>query len=176
MTRAANMAVKTGSERVLKIIEVSNPWGEYYMTTPDTMPPLVYMDMVVQSGINFDAFGLQIRFGKNRDGMHVRDLMQVSAMLDNFGPIAKPLYITEFEVPSQLLNSNESQTSGIWHHEWDQSRQSQWIGRFYEIALSKPFVDTITYSHLVDTDDSIVANSGLLTKEFEPKKSFQEKP
>jgi hypothetical protein len=101
MTRAANMAVKQGSDRALKIIEISNPWGEYYTTIPNSIPPLVYMDMVVQSGINFDAFGLQVRFGKNQSGMHVRDMMQVSAILDTFAPIAKPLYITGVEVPSQ---------------------------------------------------------------------------
>ena len=58
MTRAANMAVKAASEKALKIIEVANPWGEYYAALPDTIPPLVYVDMVVQSGINFDGFGL----------------------------------------------------------------------------------------------------------------------
>ncbi|GAH92281.1 unnamed protein product, partial [marine sediment metagenome] len=40
MTRAANMAVKQGSNRAVKIIEISNPWGEYYATTPNTIPPL----------------------------------------------------------------------------------------------------------------------------------------
>ena len=64
MTRAANMAVKAASDRALKIVEVSNPWGEYYSASPNTIPPLVYVDMVVQSGINFDAFGLQMQFGK----------------------------------------------------------------------------------------------------------------
>ncbi|MCX5637874.1 MAG: endo-1,4-beta-xylanase, partial [Planctomycetota bacterium] len=101
MTRAANVAVKAASDRALKIIEISNPWGEYYAAAPNSIPPLVYMDMVVQSGINFDAFGLQMHFGKNQSGMHIRDMMQVSAVLDLFGPIAKPLYITDIAVPSQ---------------------------------------------------------------------------
>jgi len=174
MTRAANMAVKQESDRALKIIEISNPWGEYYATTTNTIPSLVYVDMVVQSGINFDAFGLQMQFGKNQAGMHIRDMMQISAALDYFAPIAKPLYITEVEVPSQngtgLYNGK---VAGIWHDEWDQSRQGQWIEQFYKIALSKPFVDTVTYSNLTDTDDNAIANSGLLTAQLEPKKSFQ---
>jgi len=174
MTRAASMAVKQGSDRALKIIEISNPWGEYYATTTNTIPPLVYVDMVVQSGINFDAFGLQMQFGKNQAGMHVRDMMQISAALDYFAPIAKPLYITEVEVPSQngtgLYNGK---VAGIWHEEWDQSRQGQWIEQFYKIALSKPFVDAVIYSNLTDIDNSAIANSGLLTAQLEPKKTFQ---
>ena len=174
MTRAANMAVKQGSDRTLKIIEISNPWGEYYATTANTIPPLVYVDMLVQSGINFDAFGLQMQFGKNQAGMHIRDMMQISAALDYFALIAKPLYITDVEVPSQngtgLYNGK---VAGIWHEEWDQSRQGQWVEQFYKIALSKPFVDAVTYSNLADTNDSAIANSGLLTAQLEPKKSFQ---
>jgi len=174
MTRAANMAVKAASDRALKIIEISNPWGEYYATTPNTIPPLVYVDMVVQSGINFDAFGLQMQIGKNQAGMHVRDMMHISAVLDYFLPLAKPLYITGVEVPSENGGGlHEPEVAGIWHQEWDQSRQEQWLEQFYKIALSKPFVDRVTYSNLADMDDSPIANSGLLTSQFEPKKSFR---
>jgi hypothetical protein len=174
MTRAANMAVKQASDRALKIIEVSNPWGEYYTTIPNSIPPLVYMDMVVQSGINFDAFGLQIRFGKNQSGMHIRDMMQISAILDYFGPIAKPLYMTNVEVPSQDGQGlHDGKGAGIWHEKWNQSRQGQWIEQFYKIALSKPFVNSVTYSNLIDTEDSAIAYSGLLTDQIEAKESFR---
>ena len=174
MTRAANMAAKAANERALKIVEISNPWGEYYATRPNTIPPLVYVDMVVQSGINFDAFGLQLRFGKNRAGMHIRDMMQISSVLDYFAPIAKPLYITDVEVPSQNGGGlQEAEVAGIWHGQWDQSRQREWIEQFYKIALSKPFVDAVTYSSLTDNDDSDIAHSGLLTSQIETKKSFQ---
>jgi uncharacterized membrane protein YuzA (DUF378 family) len=173
MTRAANMAVKQASDRAFTIIEVCNPWGEYYTTTPNSVPPLVYMDMVVQSGINFDAFGLQMRFGKNQSGMHVRDMMQISAVLDCFGPIAKPLYMTDVEVPSQNGDGlHDGQVAGIWHEPWNQSRQGQWIEQFYKVALSKPFVNAVTYSNLIDREDSTIAHSGLLTGELEPKESF----
>jgi GH35 family endo-1,4-beta-xylanase len=174
MTRAATMAVKAASDGGLKIIEITNPWGEYYATTPNTIPPLVYVDMVVQSGINFDAFALQMHFGKNADGMHIRDMMQISAMLDRFLPVAKPLYITDVEIPSQNgTGQQDGQAAGIWHKEWDQPKQAQWVEQFCKIALSKPFVDSVTYANLCDAENSIIASSGLLTAQFEPKKSYQ---
>lgn len=173
MSRAANMAVRATSNRAVKIIEVSNPWGEYYTTVPNTIPPLVYVDMVVQSGINFDVFGLQMRFGKNQGGMHVRDLMRISAVLDYFSAVGKPLYITEVEVPSEQAGGlQEPDVAGVWHQGWDQARQGQWIEQFYKIALSKPFVDTVTYSNLADMKSSAIASSGLLTAKLEPKQSF----
>ncbi len=173
MTRAACMAVRAASDRAIRMIEVTNPWGEYYATVPNTIPPLVYVDMVVQSGINFEAFGLQMRFGKDESGMHVRDLMQISAVLDYFGSVAKPLYITDVEVPSEGGDGeNRPEVAGIWYKEWDQKHQSRWIGQFYKIAFSKPFVETVTYSNLADRRDSVIANSGLLTSRLEPKESF----
>ena len=130
--------------------------------------------MVVQSGINFDAFGLQVRFGKNQSGMHIRDMMQISAILDYFGPIAKPLYMTNVEVPSRDGEGlQDGNVAGIWHEQWNETQQGQWIEQFYKIALSKPFVNTVTYSHLADTKDSAIAHSGLLGDSLEPKESFR---
>jgi hypothetical protein len=174
MTRAATMGVKAAGSRAVKIIEVSHPWGEYYATTPNSIPPFVYMDMVVQSGTNFDAFGLQIRFGKDEAGMHLRDMMQISSILDNFAVVAKPLYVTDVEIPSKNGSGPfESQVAGVWHQKWDDTRQSQWLSRFYKIALSKPYVEAVNYGCLVDSQDSTVAFSGLLNEQLEAKESFK---
>ena len=174
VSRAANMAVKAASDRTVKIIEICNPWGEYYATGANSIPPLVYLDMIIQSGINFDAFGLQLRLGRNETGMHVRDMMQISSVLDYFGTLAKPLHITEVEVPGREgQGPGQIETAGCWHKNWDGEQQSKWIEAFYKVAISKPVVDTVTYSHLVDTDDSVTAGSGLLTEKFEPKKAYQ---
>jgi hypothetical protein len=82
------------------------------------------------------------------------------------------LYITGVEVPSK--NGKDlyaSQVAGVWHEEWDELRQEQWIEQFYKIAFSKPFVDTVTYSNLTDTNYNAIVNSGLLTERLEAKKS-----
>ncbi len=174
MTRAASMGVKAAGSRAVKIIEVSHPWGEYYATTPNSIPPFVYMDMVVQSGTNFDAFGLQMRFGKDEVGMHLRDMMQISSILDCFAVVAKPLYITDVEIPSKNGSGPfESQVAGVWHQKWDDTRQSQWLNRFYKIALSKPFVEAVNYGTLADGPDDTIAYSGLLTDQLEAKEAFK---
>jgi hypothetical protein len=82
--------------------------------------------------------------------------------------------MTDVEVPSQdgedLQNGN---VAGIWHGQWDESRQGQWIEQFYKIALSKQFVNSVTYSNIVDSADSIIDHSGLLTDGLELKESFK---
>jgi hypothetical protein len=115
-----------------------------------------------------------MRFGKDLAGMHVRDLMQISASLDHFSVLGKPLIITEVEVPSEPDIENENgNLSGLWHGQWSQRLQSQWLEHFYIIAFSKFFVDSVTYSHFVDSSNSVIANSGLTTKDVEPKEAYR---
>lgn len=177
MTRAATLAAKAADNRSLKLIEITYPWGEYYASEADTIPPLVYMDMVVQSGISFDAFGVQMQFGKNQPGMHIRDMMQVSAMLDRFAPVDKPLHITSVAVPSATSSGLQAcEVAGMWHKGWDQQVQAEWVEQFYKIALSKPYINSVTYSSFADRQsprNSTIAEAGLLTDKLEPKKSFQ---
>ena len=63
--------------------------------------------------------------------------------------------------------------AGIWREQWNQNQQSIWIGQFYKMALSKIFVDSVTYSDLVDNNNNVIPSGGLLTKDLEPKKAFR---
>ncbi|MBN2020533.1 MAG: hypothetical protein JW749_09935 [Sedimentisphaerales bacterium] len=173
ITRAAAMAVKAAAERALRIIEVANPWGEYYGVKPETIPPIVYMDMVIQSGINFDAFGLSMRFGRDESGMHIRDMMQVSAVLDTYAPIARPFYITNVEIPGvNAPGSCAQNAAGLWHNEWNPATQAEWLDQFYRIALAKSLFDGVIYSSFTDSKESPIPDSGLLTPALEPKDSY----
>lgn len=173
MTRTACLATRIADAQSRKIIEIMQPWGEYYVTNRESIPPLVYSDMVIQSGIRFDAFGLQLHFGRDQAGLQVRDMMQISSRLDTFAGLAKPVHITGVAVPGQRENDSRGvQAGGVWHKEWDQSVQSEWISQFYKIALGKPFVNSITYSNFADGNNMVIPSSGLLTKDIEPKKAF----
>jgi hypothetical protein len=173
ITRAANMAVKAAAERALKIIDVASPFGEYYGTVPDTIPPIVYMDMVIQSGINFDAFGLQLKFGRDETGMHIRDMLQVSALLDSFAPISRPMYITQVEIPGKDASGPcAADVAGFWHSKWDRASQAEWLDQLYRIILGKPFIDGVIYSNFTDIKDGPIADSGLLTPSLEPKDAY----
>jgi len=170
ITRAANMAASAVGPRIRKIIEVEKPWGEYYAVEPGTIPPLIYMDMVIQSGVNFDAFGLKMGFEENGSNAHSRDMMQISTLLDYIKPIAKPFYITGVTVPSDVgSGTNEDpirRSAGRLT-----SEQTDWLTRFYKTALSKPFIDSVVYSNLADVSDS--DKTGLLNEKFEPKQLFK---
>ncbi|MHC5138358.1 MAG: endo-1,4-beta-xylanase [Planctomycetota bacterium] len=173
MTRTACLAAKSADAKSRKLVELMYPWGEYYAHDKTTVPPLVYIDMVIQSGISFDAFGLQFHFGRDEPGRHVRDMMQISSRLDCFAASPKPVHITGISIPdSHGQNERARHKAGSWRKEWDQDLQANWLEEFYKLSLARSFVNTVTYSSLADHSDSPMDGCGLLTKKLTPKKAF----
>jgi hypothetical protein len=173
MTRTACLAAKSVDTKSRKIVEIMHPWGEYYAHDKTTVPPLVYTDMVIQSGINFDAFGLQFHFGRDVPGMHVRDMMQISSRLDCFAPVPKPLHITGVSIPAASGGQDRAQDkAGVWRKEWTPELQASWLEEFYKLALARSYVSTVTYSCLSDHNQSDYDGCGLLTEKLQPRKAF----
>ncbi|MHC4373740.1 MAG: endo-1,4-beta-xylanase [Planctomycetota bacterium] len=173
MTRTACLAAKSADAKSRKIVEIVYPWGEYYAYDKTTVPPLVYVDMVIQSGISFDAFGLQFHFGKDEPGKHIRDMMQISSRLDCFAAAPKPVHVTGVSIPdAHGEDGRAQQKAGSWRKEWDQDLQATWLEEFYKLSLARPYVNTVTYSCLADHCDSPMQSCGLLTEKLSPKKAF----
>ncbi len=175
MTRAAIMSARAVENKSVKIVDVIYPWGEYYASCPDSIPPLVYIDMIMQMGINPDALGLQMVFGANTTDMRVRDMMQISSLLDKFAPVTKPIHLTSVEIPGAMeTNGNglEVNNGGVWRNKWSDTLQSKWLEQFYKIAFGKPFVNTVTYGSFADSDNSLLEKSGLMTEDLKEKVSL----
>jgi hypothetical protein len=129
----------------------------------------------VQSGINFDGFGLQFLFGIGSEGFHLRDLFQVSALIDRLANLGKPIHLTAVGVPSQMPPGapHELAAGGEWYAPWSPDVQADWLTSLCEIALSKPYVESVCLQPLVDSDDSAVMHGGVLLADLKPKPSFQ---
>lgn len=168
LTRMSAILVKQMSPRSKALIGIVLPWGEYYAADSRTIPPYLYAEMAVESGINFDAFSLEMPFGLGEGGLYVRDLMQVSALLDRFGSLGRPLHVAAVGVPS----GGASTAQGTWRGPWSEPVQAEWLGAFYKIALSKPFVETVSWRVLADTPDA-QQQSGFLTADLSPKAACQ---
>jgi GH35 family endo-1,4-beta-xylanase len=175
MTRSAALAAKHASPRSLVLIELTEPWGEYYALNQRTVPPLVYVDMVSQAGVPCDGFGLQIRFGRAEGGMRPRDMLEFSALLDRFGVYGKQVHLSGVEVPSasDARDVGKIAEAGNWHGPWNPQVQADWLDAVYRIALSKPYVETVTWGALADSTERMLAHGGLLDAELAPKPVFE---
>lgn len=168
LTRLAAAVCKQVAPKSATIICLKSLWGEYYARNQRTIPPLLYADMAVQSGIHFDAFGLDFTFGAGGGASPVRDMFQISAMIDRLASLGKPFHITAIGVPSAAEASPadapepDGGAAGYWKREWDEQTQGEWAREFLRISLSKPYVETVCWSHLSDRPDALPAHSGLL--------------
>ena len=182
LTRLAVATLKQLAPRAVSMIDIVEPWGEYYARNQRTIPPMLYADLVVQSGINFDAFGLQFSFGKTADGMFARDMFQISSAIDRFSNLGKPLHITTVQVPSSVLPPEPPADEplpvgcmsggGMWRGEWSEAIQAEWLKSFYMIALSKPFVESVNWRDLIDPPPSrpgALPTAGLIRADGAPK-------
>lgn len=181
LTRMSAGTARHGTSRATLIIDLVAPWGEYYARNQATVPPMLYADMAVQSAVNFDAFGVQFYFGVPQAGMVVRDLFAISSMIDRFANLGKPVHITAVQVPSQNASDPTDAWSGMvdprrggqWHEAWSERLQADWLRAFYQVALSKPFVESVTWRDLADLPGHYLPYGGLLRGDLSPKPAYE---
>jgi hypothetical protein len=182
LTRLTCALTKRLAPQAEVVLDLVTPWGEYYARNQRTIPPLLYADMAVQSGVKFDAVGLQIYTGVPVDGYYVRDLMQVSALLDAFVNFGKPVRVTACQAPSDVKSDpwdawggEVSVTkAGRWHAPWSQRLQAEWVQAFSRVCISKPFVESICWRDLADYEGHFIPHGGLCRNDLEPKLAFRE--
>lgn len=160
LTRIACLLVKQTSPKSTVIIGVTQPWGEYYANDPRTIPPMLFAEMALSSGIHFDAFAVDLRFDIAGGNPQMRDLMQISSMLDRFGAFGKPVHIMFAGVPSSGAEGRST-----WRDGWSETVQAQWCNDLMRIAYSKPAVESVAFQRLVDRDTT----DGVFNKDGSPK-------
>ncbi len=179
LTRLLVSQVKTILPNARTLVTIKEPFGEYHARGATSVPPMLYAEMVAQAGINFDAFGLEIEQGVPTPGGYMRDVFQLSVMLDRFSTIGRPVFITSLGVPDRNTPDAADRTegkldpslAGRWHRPWDPQLQADWIDTAYKLLLSKPFVESIAWGNLADINPSL-PGGGLLDDMLKPKPSF----
>jgi GH35 family endo-1,4-beta-xylanase len=171
LTRVAATTAKKIAPHSQIVIDLTQPWGEYFARNPRTVPPALYAEMVAQSGIPFDAFGLQFLYGIESEGYHLRDLFQISSIIDRLANLGKPIHITAVTVPSA---DHEAGCGGSWNGEWTESQQANWLQQFCEIALSRPFVESVCLNSFHDRSEAAFPTGGIISIDGELKEAYHE--
>lgn len=156
LTRVAVMVVRKLQPSAKIQVQIDQPWGEYYArSNTRAMPPITYADVVLQQGINPDLFALCIEMGQPEPGRSTRDLMALSALLDKFATLERPLSIAAVSGPSQPPSPDEVGLSG--EHDpgylrtpWSREAQVAWMTQVLGVMSSKPFVHSIAWHELYD--------------------------
>ncbi|MEE9403786.1 MAG: endo-1,4-beta-xylanase [Algisphaera sp.] len=187
LTRMATMLVRKLHPEAKIIVELRQVFGEYYAQNPRSIPPMMYVDLLIQSSIQFDAFGVRVPMGQALDGQYTRDLMQLSSLLDQFTGFGKQVFltvavpsepVTEFMIASPSTANTQGDAPidpdcGYWRRPWSPTVQGHWLEAVLQIAMSKPFIEAVCWQDLQDHGDIDLPMSGLIDENGQPKPSFR---
>lgn len=178
LTRVCVVIVKKLHPQAKVQIEIAQPWGEY-TSEPSaraarSIPPAVYCELLKQVGVEFDSIGLKMQMGMPLPGRSTRDLAAVSALLDRFGGLDKPLSISVLGCPASPIapTSSESSESGMWRRNWSPEQQSLWASRVAAIAAGKPYVQSVCWQDIIDAPPPAMSTGGLLNPSGQPRPAF----
>lgn len=177
LTRICVLVVRKLHPRAKVQVEIVQPWGGYHTSDRKSLPPLLYAEMLTQSGIPIDAFSLRVQMGSYRPGQDTRDLMAFSSMLDQYAMLDRPISISGLGCPSGPLTPSEHPEHyaqpGSWRGLWNDQSQADWLGAYAALAMSKPYVETVCWHELADPAGSTeMRTGGLMDRRMEPRPSL----
>lgn len=150
------------------MVELVQPWSEQVGTLGQGLSTEVFLEQLNNEGVHLDALGVRLLVGQSTGGMLCRDLMEVSCLLDRFVHQERPIIISPAGAPSSTIDD----AGGHWQTPWDERRQAKWLTQMATMALSKPFVESVTWCDLYDYDGMVLPTAGLLTQEGTPRQVF----
>ena len=164
LIRTARLLVKQGRKDARVMVELCEPFSEFVATSPDSCNAGVFLARLAQEGVSLDALGVQLLVGGFK-GRATRDLMLMSAKLDEFLHVDFPLIITSLGAPSKTIHEH----NGWWKSPWDEKQQEEWASQMLAIALSKPFVDSVIWTDLYDYKTMSLPTAGFISIKGKPR-------
>jgi len=173
LTRICVLVVRKLHPTAKVQVEITQPWGEYYTHDRRSLPPMLYAEMLAQAGIHVDAVSLRLPMGTPTPGAGTRDLLTLSALLDQYATLERPLSVSAVAVPSAVPTTPPDQpelSPGWWRSPWNEQTQADWTSAALAIALAKPYVESVCWAGLMDARGALTPPStGLITTTGAPR-------
>lgn len=164
LTRRAALLVRQSRKGSRTIVELCDPFGESIAEHKNAITAWQFLERLLQEGVHLDAVGIQMRMGDGGVGFGVRDLLQISTVLDRFLGYECKVMLSAVGVPSEPTAGG-----GWWRKPWSPATQEHWAASLSTIALSKQFVETLVWERLGDEATHERGSCGLLDAKMNPK-------
>ena len=161
LTKICVMLVRRLHPQANVVIELGEPFGEYYATNRKSVAPQNYAELLHQGGLHADAYGLRLQLGTPEPGRASRDLLAISALLDRYAELEKPLIVTALGCPSESQPpASDGSDPGRWRSGFSEPAQAEWMNEVMSVALAKPYVHSVCWHELYDTLDAPEMQTG----------------
>jgi hypothetical protein len=166
ITVAAIQAVSRANPNAEIVIDLTAPWAEWLANASFELGPLHLADTIARADLGLTGIGIELAMGYDFPGSHLRELIDISKLLDMYQLVNLPMHLT-LAVPSRLnahqtLNLNQF---GADPRQWPNgcSRESQArLGMdLIKLAASRSQVQSIHWATLCDSNGAEFIDSGL---------------
>lgn len=155
------------------VIGIAQPWGEYLTAEDRIHSPFIFADTLIRAGLNLAALDVELVMGVTPRGSYCRDLLEASRMLDLYALLGVPLRVTlgypSSAGPDADADPDYRAAAGHWHGPMAPDLQADWASTFAALALCKPSVQGVHWSHLRDAEPHQFPHAGLLDAADRPK-------
>jgi hypothetical protein len=148
------------------LVGIAQPWGEYLVGQVRNHSPFVFADTLIRSGLNLAALDVELVMAVSPRGSYCRDLLEASRLIDLYSLLGVPLQITlglpSSAGPDELASAELSVDAGRWRDGFTPEVQAEWADAFARLALCKPPVRSVLWTHLSDAEPHLFPASGLV--------------
>jgi GH35 family endo-1,4-beta-xylanase len=174
--RVLDIARQVDEEAQL-FIRVDQPWGDYQARGQHRLSPLQLTDALIRSGVGLAGVNLEIACGYLPRGSALRDLLDVSRMVDSWGVLQVPLHITlacpSSSVADPLAAPDQEVDPHFWPRPADETQQANWLKQFVPLLMAKPAVASVNWSTWTDSRPHEFPHAGLLRADDTPKAALE---
>jgi hypothetical protein len=147
-------------------LRVDQPWGEYQTKGQHRLSPYQFVDALSRSGIGLSGVNLELAYGYQPTGSSVRDILDLSRLIDHWSTLGIPLHVTLI-LPSSsrhdpLATRNLQVEPGGWKIPWSEGSQSQMAELYLPLLMAKQQVVGIYWGHYLDSAEHQFPHAGLL--------------
>ncbi|WP_254507667.1 endo-1,4-beta-xylanase [Anatilimnocola floriformis] len=103
--------VRTLDPRTPMVVSFDRPWAEYIAAEDQELTPLHFADTLVRGGLGLAGVGLELNLGYWPGGSAMRDLLEISRLIDRWSQLGVPL-VLQLTMPS-----NDAPDPLARHHE-----------------------------------------------------------
>lgn len=150
------------------VVGIAQPWGEYLAQDEHVHSPFIFADTLIRNSINMAALDLELVMGVSPRGSYVRDRLEASRLLDLYSLLGVPMRVT-LGYPSANHADPDADPelrvdAGRWRDAYSLQTQADWAGSFTALALAKPYVQAVHWTHLSDAEPHAIPHAGLVSE------------
>jgi hypothetical protein len=148
------------------IVGVAQPWGEYMAAEDRIHSPFIFADTLIRAGLNLAALDVELVMGVSPRASYCRDLLETSRLIDLYALLGVPLRLTlgypSATGPDPDADPDYRIDAGHWRNFINADVQAEWADAFTTLALCKPSVQAIHWTHWTDAEPHQFPHCGLL--------------